>query len=108
MRSSRPAAMHFASAALALQTPPTPLRTARRGASAPGGGLLDGWQTLRALPSLRRLVAGLACSNLMLGLLQSASPILVEDRFGHSPAAAGALWSIAAAATLVAVACSRV
>ncbi|MFB6962603.1 MFS transporter [Streptomyces sp. NPDC056309] len=99
--------LSFASAALALQTPPTPLRTARRGAPAPGGGLREGWQTLRLLPSLRRLVAGLACSNLTLGLLQSASPILVEDHFGHSPAAAGALWSIAAAATLVAVACCR-
>ncbi|MFB6962827.1 MFS transporter [Streptomyces sp. NPDC056309] len=99
--------LSFASAALALQTPPTPLRTARRDAPAPGGGLREGWQTLRSLPSLRQLVAGLACSNLTLGLLQSASPILVEDRFGHSPAAAGALWSIAAAATLVAVACCR-
>ncbi|MFE4423066.1 MFS transporter [Streptomyces sp. NPDC056817] len=99
--------LSFASAALALQTPPTPLRTARRDEPAPGGGLREGWQTLRSLPSLRRLVAGLACSNLTLGLLQSASPILVEDRFGHSPAAAGALWSIAAAATLVAVACCR-
>ncbi|MFD4977250.1 MFS transporter [Streptomyces sp. NPDC058424] len=99
--------LSFLSAGLALQTPPTPLRAARRDEPAPGGGLREGWQTLRSLPSLRRLVVGLACSNLMLGLLQSASPILVEDRFGHSPAAAGALWSIAAAATLVAVACCR-
>ncbi|MGW3512142.1 MFS transporter [Streptomyces sp. NPDC000994] len=99
--------LSFLSAGLALQTPPTPLRAARRDEPAPGGGLWEGWQTLRALPSLRRLVAGLACSNLMLALLQSASPILVEDRFGHSAAAAGALWSIAAAATLVAVACCR-
>ncbi|MFF4793888.1 MFS transporter [Streptomyces sp. NPDC001276] len=100
--------LSFLSAALALQTPPTPLRAARRAEPAPGGGLREGWQTLRSLPSLRRLVVGLACSNLMLGLLQSASPILVEGRFGHSAAAAGALWSIAAAATLVAVACCRV
>ncbi|MEU2556809.1 MFS transporter [Streptomyces sp. NPDC013313] len=100
-------ALSFASAALALQTPPTPLRATRRSQPTPGGGLREGWQTLRSLPSLRRLVAGLACSNLTLGLLQSASPILVEDRFGHSAAAAGALWSIAAAATLVAVACCR-
>ncbi|MGW2768730.1 MFS transporter [Streptomyces sp. NPDC001275] len=100
--------LSFLSAALALQTPPTPLRAARRDEPAPGGGLREGWQTLRSLPSLRRLVVGLACSNLMLGLLQSASPILVEGRFGHSAAAAGALWSIAAAATLVAVACCRV
>lgn len=99
--------LSFLSAALALQTPPTPLRAVRHGGPAPGGGLRGGWQTLRLLPSLRRLVAGLACSNLMLGLLQSASPVLVEDRFGHSPAAAGALWSIAAALTLAAVACCR-
>ncbi|MGX4694530.1 MFS transporter [Streptomyces sp. JNUCC 63] len=99
--------LSFLSASLALQTPPTPLRAARHGGPAPGGGLREGWQTLRSLPSLRRLVAGLACSNLMLALLQSASPIIVEDRFGHSAAAAGALWSIAAAATLVAVACCR-
>ncbi|MFK4149122.1 MFS transporter [Streptomyces sp. NPDC004065] len=99
--------LSFLSAALALQTPPTPLRAARRLGPAPGGGLRQGWRTLRSLPSLRRLVAGLACSNLMLGLLQSASPVLVEHRFGRSAAAAGALWSIAAAATLVAVACCR-
>ncbi|MEU0969195.1 MFS transporter [Streptomyces sp. NPDC005917] len=99
--------LSFLSAGLALQTPPTPLRAARHGGPAPGGGLREGWQTLRSLPSLRRLVAGLACSNLMLGLLQSASPVLVEDRFGRSAAAAGALWSIAAAATLIAVACCR-
>ncbi|MEW2257953.1 MFS transporter [Streptomyces sp. NPDC047869] len=99
--------LSFLSAALALQTPPTPLRAARHGEPAPGGGLREGWQTLRSLPSLRRLVAGLACSNLMLGLLQSASPVLVEDRFGQSPAAAGALWSIAAAVTLAAVVCCR-
>lgn len=99
--------LSFLSAGLALQTPPTPLRAARRGGPAPGGGLREGWETLRSLPSLRRLVAGLACSNLMLGLLQSASPVLVEDRFGRSAAAVGALWSIAAATTLIAVACCR-
>ncbi|WP_406351328.1 MFS transporter [Streptomyces sp. NBC_01635] len=99
--------LSFLSAALALQTPPTPLRATRHGGPAPGGGLREGWKTLRSLPSLRRLVTGLACSNLMLGLLQAATPILVEDHFGRSPAAAGALWSIAAAATLIAVACCR-
>ncbi|MEU7061722.1 MFS transporter [Streptomyces sp. NPDC046197] len=92
------------SAALALQTPPTPLRAARQRS---GGGLREGWQTLRSLPSLRRLVAGLAWSNLTLGLLQSASPVLVEERFGRSAAAVGTLWSVAAAATLLAVTCCR-
>ncbi|MFI9604804.1 hypothetical protein ACIHCX_34025 [Streptomyces sp. NPDC052043] len=56
--------LSFLSAALALQTPSTPLRAARRGGPAPGGGLREGWQTLRALPSLRRLVAGLGASSL--------------------------------------------
>ncbi|MET8948389.1 MFS transporter [Streptomyces sp. NPDC004542] len=101
------AVLSFLSAGLALQTPPTPLRTARQTGPGHRGGLREGWQTLRTLPSLRRLVAGLACSNLALGLLQSASPILVEGRFGRSPVAVGTLWSIAAAATLVAVTCCR-
>jgi hypothetical protein len=98
--------LSFLSAGLALQTPPTPLRP-RHGRPGPGGVLREGWRTLRSLPSLRRLVAGLACSNLLLGLLQSASPVLVEERFGRSTAAVGTLWSVAAAATLVAVACCR-
>ncbi|POX43162.1 MFS transporter [Streptomyces sp. Ru72] len=99
--------LSFLSAGLALQTPPTPLRAARRGGPGRRGGMREGWRTLRSLPSLRRLVAGLACSNLALGLLQSAGPVLVEDRFGRSPAAVGTLWSVAAAATLVAVTCCR-
>ncbi|WP_030749510.1 MFS transporter [Streptomyces sp. NRRL S-31] len=98
-------ALSFVSAALALRTPPTPLRAARHGGPGPGGGLREGWRTLRSLPVLGRLVMGMACSNLMLGVLQSASPVLVTERFGHSVAAVGTLWSIAAAATLVAVVC---
>ncbi|MEU6807486.1 MFS transporter [Streptomyces sp. NPDC046831] len=99
--------LSFLSAGLALQTPPTPLRGAHQKGPESGGGLREGWRTLRSLPSLRRLVAGLVCSNLALGLLQSASPVLVEGRFGRSAAAVGTLWSVAAAATLVAVACCR-
>ncbi|MFJ3820831.1 MFS transporter [Streptomyces nodosus] len=99
--------LSFLSAALALQTPPTPLRAAPRDGTPSGGGMRQGWQTLRSLPSLRRLVTGLACSNLALGLLQSASPIFIEEHFGYSPVAVGALWSITAAATLIAVACCR-
>ncbi|MFF4211111.1 MFS transporter [Streptomyces sp. NPDC001796] len=99
--------LSFLSAGLALQTPPTPLRAARQGGQGRRGGMREGWRTLRSLPSLRRLVAGLACSNLALGLLQSAGPVLVEDHFGRSPAAVGTLWSVAAAATLVAVTCCR-
>ncbi|GHJ99215.1 MFS transporter [Streptomyces sp. NPDC003753] len=99
--------LSFLSAGLALQTPPTPLRAARHGGQGRRGGMREGWRTLRSLPSLRRLVAGLACSNLALGLLQSAGPVLVEGHFGRSPAAVGTLWSVAAAATLVAVTCCR-
>ncbi|MFD4973934.1 hypothetical protein [Streptomyces sp. NPDC058424] len=50
---ARLSVLSFASAALALQTPPTPLRAARHGGPAPGGGLQEGWQTLRSLPSLK-------------------------------------------------------
>ncbi|MFJ7900679.1 MFS transporter [Streptomyces sp. NPDC096198] len=107
--------LSFLSAGLALQTPPTPLRAGQAaraagkgtGGRGTGGGMREGWETLRSLPSLRRLVTGLACSNLVLGLLQSASPVLVEGRFGRSPAAVGTLWSVSAAATLVVVACCR-
>ncbi len=62
---------------------------------------------LRRLPSLRWLVAGLACSNLALGLLQSASPVIVVDNFGRSSADVGTLWSVAAATTLLAITCCR-
>ncbi|MEV6736839.1 MFS transporter [Streptomyces sp. NPDC051104] len=99
--------LSFLSAGLALQTPPTPLRASRQGGQGRGGGMREGWRTLRSLPALRRLVVGLACSNLALGLLQSAAPVLVEGHFGRSPAAVGTLWSVAAAATLVAVTCCR-
>ncbi|MFF4547762.1 MFS transporter [Streptomyces sp. NPDC001435] len=99
--------LSFVSAGLALQTPPTPLRAAQRGAQGPAGRPAEGWRTLRSLPSLSRLVAGLACSNLVLGLLQSASPVIVVDDLGRSPAAVGTLWSVAAAATLLALACCR-
>ncbi|MGW9030077.1 MFS transporter [Streptomyces sp. NPDC055722] len=99
--------LSFLSAGLALQTPPTPLRGASGDEGRPGGGMREGWETLRSLPALRLLVAGLACSNLALGLLQSASPIIVVHGFGRSPAAVGTLWSAAAASTLLAVACCR-
>ncbi|MGV9564844.1 MFS transporter [Streptomyces sp. NPDC003480] len=99
--------LSFLSAGLALQTPPTPLRAGRGEGQGTDGGMREGWETLRSLPSLRRLVVGLACSNLALGLLQSASPVLVEGRFGRSPAAVGTLWSVAAAATLVVVTLCR-
>ncbi|MCW7940722.1 MFS transporter [Streptomyces hygroscopicus] len=99
--------LSFLSAGLALQTPPTPLRAARQIGQRAGAGVREGWRTLRSLPVLGWLVAGLACSNLALGVLQSASPIVVVDGFGRSPAAVGTLWSAAAASTLLAVAGCR-
>jgi len=94
-------------AALALQTPPTPLRGSQDSTTQSAAGLKTGWRTLRSLPALGWLVGGLSISNLALGLLQSASPIIVVERFGLSPAAVGTLWSAAAASTLLAVAVCR-
>ncbi|MGV9351051.1 MFS transporter [Streptomyces spiralis] len=71
-------------------------------------GLRSGWATLRRLPALIRLVMGLAMSNLALGLLEAATPVTVTQQFDHSSAAVGLLWSIAAAASLLAVAACRV
>ncbi|MFE9098138.1 MFS transporter [Streptomyces sp. NPDC007264] len=99
--------LSFLSAGLALQTPPTPLRAAQQGGQPQSGGLREGWEMLRSLPVLSRLVAGLACSNLALGLLQSGSPVIVVEGFGRSPAAVGTLWSAAAASTLLAITCCR-
>lgn len=100
-------ALSLLAAVLGLQTPPTPLRAAQPDGARPDGGLRTGLRMLRKLPALRWLVAGLACSNLALGLLQSASPVIVVENFGRSSADVGTLWSAAAAATLLAVTCCR-
>ncbi|MFD8717583.1 MFS transporter [Streptomyces sp. NPDC059629] len=100
-------AVSLIAAVLGLQTPPTPLRAARAGATGNDGTLRLGLRTLLALPALGWLVAGLACSNLALGLLQSASPVIVVETFGRSSADVGAMWSAAAVATLLAITCCR-
>lgn len=71
-------------------------------------GWRTGWATLRALPALTWLVVGLALSNLALGLLEAATPVIVVQRLGRSSALVGVVWSCAAAASLLAVAASRV
>ncbi|MBK3638341.1 MFS transporter, partial [Streptomyces sp. MBT97] len=71
------------------------------------GGLRTGLRTLARLPALGWLVGGLTCSNLALGLLQSASPVIVVETFGRSPASVGTMWSVAAVATLLAITCCR-
>lgn len=70
-------------------------------------GWRTGWTTLRALPSLAYLVAGLSLSNLALGLLEAATPVIVVKQFGRSSASVGVVWSCAAAASLLAVAACR-
>ncbi|MEV8128700.1 MFS transporter [Streptomyces sp. NPDC085944] len=70
-------------------------------------GLRTGWSTLRALPALGWLVAGLTVSNLAVGLLQAAAPVIIVKEFGHSTADVGFVWSIAAVASLGAVVLCR-
>ncbi|MFI8193452.1 MFS transporter [Streptomyces sp. NPDC085946] len=70
-------------------------------------GWRTGWSTLRGLPTLARLVAGLALSNLALGLLEAATPVIVVKELGRSSASVGVVWSCAAAASLLAVAVCR-
>ncbi|MGI5457567.1 MFS transporter [Streptomyces sp. CA-249302] len=68
-----------------------------------GKGLRTGWSTLRALPALGWLVAGLTVSNLAVGLLQAAAPVIIVKQLGHSTADVGYIWSVAAVASLGAV-----
>lgn len=70
-------------------------------------GWRTGWSTLRALPALMWLVAGLAFSNLALGLLEAATPVIVVKNLGRSSASVGVIWSCAAAASLLAVTVCR-
>ncbi|MEI5100937.1 MFS transporter [Streptomyces sp. PmtG] len=70
-------------------------------------GLRVGWTTLRALPALGWLVFGLTLSNLPIGLLQAAAPVIVITDFGRSSADVGLIWSVAAGASLITVALCR-
>ncbi|KPI25087.1 major facilitator superfamily MFS_1 [Actinobacteria bacterium OV320] len=70
-------------------------------------GLHTGWSTLRSLPALGWLVSGLTVSNLTVGLLQAAAPVIIVKQLGHSTADVGLIWSVAAVASLIAVALCR-
>ncbi|WP_217572260.1 MFS transporter [Streptomyces sp. GbtcB7] len=94
-------------ALLALRTPPSPVAPARASKGRPGAGLLTGWRTIRSLPALGWLVAGLTLSNLATGLLQAAGPVIVVERFGKSTTAVALVWSAAAGATLLSVTLCR-
>ncbi|MEU3294425.1 MFS transporter [Streptomyces longwoodensis] len=85
-----------------------PSRQVEEAAGPVAVGWQVGWTTLRALPALVWLVVGLALSNLALGLLEAATPVIVVQQLGRSTTSVGLVWSCAAAASLAAVAASRV
>ncbi|MFP8959183.1 MFS transporter [Streptomyces nanhaiensis] len=82
-------------------------RNAPTSAAPAQGGLRTGWATLRSLPALAWLVAGLVVSNTAIALLQAAMPVIVVTELGHSSADAGLIWSAAAAASLLAITAAR-
>ncbi|MEU9069917.1 MULTISPECIES: MFS transporter [Streptomyces] len=100
-------ALSVLAALLALRTPPSPRASEHRRKGRPGAGLLTGWRTIRSLPALGWLVTGLTVSNLAIGILQAAGPVIVVKHFGQSTTAVGLVWSAAAAATLLAVTICR-
>ncbi|WP_435840673.1 MFS transporter [Streptomyces anulatus] len=81
--------------------------TASTSAASVAGGLRTGWSTLRSLPALVWLVAGLALSNFAAGVLQAAMPIIIVTDLGRSSADAGLIWSAAAVASLLAITATR-
>ncbi|MFD6989341.1 MFS transporter [Streptomyces sp. NPDC059943] len=90
----------------------TPRQLARRETSSPADavpapGLRTGWSVLRKRPALAWLVGGLAVSNLSVGLLQAATPVIVVQQLRHSTGSVGLIWSAAAVASLLAVAACR-
>ncbi|MFJ6752203.1 MFS transporter [Streptomyces sp. NPDC091266] len=70
-------------------------------------GLRAGWRTLRSLPALAWLVGGLIVSNIAVGLLQAAMPVIVVNELGRSSVDAGLIWSAAAVASLLAITAAR-
>ncbi|MFD4118231.1 MFS transporter [Streptomyces niveus] len=90
----------------------TPRQLARRETSSPADavpvpGLRVGWSVLRKRPALAWLVGGLVVSNLSVGVLQAATPVIVVQQLGHSTGSVGLIWSAAAVASLLAVAACR-
>ncbi|MGW2594916.1 MFS transporter [Streptomyces sp. NPDC001515] len=100
-------ALSLLAAILALRTPPSRVAPARAPKKGHLAGLGTGWRTIRAVPALGWLVAGLTLSNLASGVLQAAGPVIVVQRLGQTTTAVGLLWSAAAAATIITVALCR-
>ncbi|MFH8257829.1 MFS transporter [Streptomyces roseolus] len=93
--------------ATAMLVHPAPAFRPDPAATVATAGLRTGWRTLRTLPALGVLVAGLAASNFASGLLQASAPITVTHTFDRHPATVGVIWSAAAAAMLAATALCR-
>lgn len=70
-------------------------------------GLRAGWSVLGERPALAWLVGGFVVSNLSLGVLQAATPVIVVQQLGYSTGSVGVIWSAAAVASLLAVAVCR-
>ena len=75
--------------------------------AAPLAALAQGLGTVRRTPALAWLVGALAVANLVSGVLQVSAPITVTRQLDHSSAAVGTVWSLATAASLLAVAAAR-
>ncbi|MEU8543174.1 MFS transporter [Streptomyces sp. NPDC048717] len=70
-------------------------------------GMRTGWSTLRSLPALGWLCVGLLLSNMAIGLVQAAGPVLVVQHFGGTSSQVGLVWSAAALASLAMVTLAR-
>jgi hypothetical protein len=77
------------------------------GSVSPWAGLRTGCTVVLERPALGWLVTALAACGLVSGLLQVSAPITLTTGFGVSTAAAGAVWSIATAPSLIAIAAAR-
>jgi hypothetical protein len=100
-------ALSLLAALLAPRTPSSPVAPPRISKDPTRAGLLTGWRTIHSLPALSWFVTGLSLSNLATGFLQAAGPVIVVSQYGQSATAAGLVWSVAAAATLLSVALCR-
>ena len=98
----------MATQALALRTQRPRLRLVpQRPAPRLLPALTSGIRTLRQTPALAWLVAALAAGNLVSGLLEVTAPVVVTQHLHRSSAALGAMWTIAATASLLAILAAR-
>ncbi|MFF2189708.1 MFS transporter [Streptomyces sp. NPDC058155] len=82
-----------------------PCETSSPADAVPAPGLRTGWAVLGERPALAWLVGGLVVSNLSVGVLQAATPVIVVRQLGHSTGSVGLIWSAAVASLLAVAAC---